>query len=112
MKSSSTQPSHNLDTISMRVTQDCSFVVSLDYESWCNALCPELQHLLGQAIGVLVSVGYLFQVGSWVLALMAFIIQDRFNSLKKEDNILPTPQHGETCIQGPVTTGKGMSQKL
>lgn len=85
--------------------------MNLDYESWCNAFCPELQGPLCEEFDQLFGSGCFFQVGSWMLVLTTFIIQDRFNPPAQRDDGLPK-EDNKTCIHSALTMGEGMRQKL
>lgn len=43
--------------------------------------------------------------------LTRFIMQDHFNPPAQKENGLPM-EDGETCVQGALTMGEGMRQKL
>lgn len=111
MTTSATQLSHIFDKISTQITRREVFLINLDYESWCNAFRPELQQPLCEELDRMFLSGCFHQVGSWLPALMTFIMQDRFNPPAQDQDGFPI-EDGEACLQGSLTMGEGMRQKL
>ncbi|DBA13175.1 TPA_asm: L polymerase [finepatterned puffer bornavirus] len=111
MTTSATQLSHILDKVSMQITSKNAFVINLDFESWCNTFRPELQQPICEELDRMFGSGAFFQVGSWIPLATTFLVQDRHNSPKQDENGLPT-EDGSTCMVGGLTMGEGMRQKL
>lgn len=111
MTTSSTQLSHILDRISSLLSRGNRFIINLDYESWSSTFRPELQDPLCRELDRMFGSDCFYQVGSWMPSITTFIMQDRFNPPRQDDNGYPCDDM-ETCAQGTATMGEGMRQKL
>ncbi|DBA13189.1 TPA_asm: L polymerase [electric eel bornavirus] len=111
MTTGSTQLSHILDRIAQLISTKNGFVINLDYESWCNTFRPELQLPICEEFDSMFSSGCFFQTGCLTPTATCFIIQDRFNSPKQSAHGLPEEDFS-TCINGALSPGEGMRQKL
>nr|ART67019.1 RNA-dependent RNA polymerase [Variegated squirrel bornavirus 1] len=110
MTMSSTALTHLLNKLSYQVVKGESFVINLDYSSWCNAFRPELQMPICRQLDLMFDSGYFFRTGCTLPCFTTFIIQDRFNppySIKGDPH-----EDGITCAIGTKTMGEGMRQKL
>nr|VVX76797.1 RNA-dependent RNA polymerase [Borna disease virus 1] len=110
MTMSSTALTHLLNRLSHTITKGDSFVINLDYSSWCNGFRPELQAPICRQLDQMFNCGYFFRTGCTLPCFTTFIIQDRFNppySLSGEP-----VEDGVTCAVGTKTMGEGMRQKL
>ncbi|AIJ27440.1 L protein [Aquatic bird bornavirus 2] len=110
MTMSSTALTHLLNKLSRQIITGDSFVINLDYSSWCNGFRPELQMPICRQLDQMFDCGYFFRTGCTLPCFTTFIMQDRFNPPRLH-NLEPV-EDGETCISGAKTMGEGMRQKL
>ncbi|ALJ30341.1 polymerase [Parrot bornavirus 5] len=110
MTMSSTSLTHLLTKLSHQIVKGDSFVINLDYSSWCNGFRPELQMPICKQLDQMFDCGYFFRTGCTLPCFTTFIIQDRFNPPRsfKDEPI----EDGITCAIGTKTMGEGMRQKL
>nr|URS73034.1 L protein [Parrot bornavirus 2] len=111
MTMSSTSLTHLLNKLSNLIVNGDSFVINLDYSSWCNAFRPELQMPLCRQLDQMFDCGFFFRTGCVLPCFTTFIIQDRFNPPAADIRTLPV-EDMITCAHGTKTMGEGMRQKL
>ncbi|AFN70809.2 viral polymerase [Parrot bornavirus 7] len=110
MTMSSTSLTHLLNKLSNLIVNGDSFVINLDYSSWCNAFRPELQIPLCRQLDQMFDCGFFFRTGCLLPCFTTFIVQDRFNPPLA--NKLEPVEDMITCAHGTKTMGEGMRQKL
>ncbi|AGJ74872.1 RNA-dependent RNA polymerase [Canary bornavirus 1] len=110
MTMNSTSLTHLLNKLSQRIVTGESFVINLDYSSWCNGFSPELQMPLCRQLDLMFDSGYFFRTGCTLPCFTTFVIQNRFNP-PQQSNVGPL-EDGATCVIGAKTMGEGMRQKL
>nr|QGZ07388.1 L protein [Aquatic bird bornavirus 1] len=110
MTMSSTALTHLLNKLSRQIVTGDSFVINLDYSSWCNGFRPELQMPICRQLDQMFDCGYFFRTGCTLPCFTTFIMQDRFNPPRA--NRGEPVEDGSTCIIGAKTMGEGMRQKL
>nr|WLV26927.1 L [Munia bornavirus 1] [Munia bornavirus 1] len=110
MTMNSTSLTHLLNKLSRQIVAGESFVINLDYSSWCNGFSPELQMPLCRQLDLMFDSGYFFRTGCTLPCFTTFIIQNRFNP-PRGSSIGPV-EDATTCIVGAKTMGEGMRQKL
>nr|QUP51771.1 viral polymerase [Parrot bornavirus 4]WJN65731.1 viral polymerase [Parrot bornavirus 4] len=111
MTMSSTSLTHLLNKLSNLIVNGDSFVINLDYSSWCNAFRPELQMPLCRQLDQMFDSGFFFRTGCILPCFTTFIIQDRFNPPMADRKSIPI-EDMTTCVHGTKTMGEGMRQKL
>ncbi|AGJ74903.1 viral polymerase [Canary bornavirus 2] len=110
MTMNSTSLTHLLNKLSRQIVTGESFVINLDYSSWCNGFSPELQMPICRQLDLMFDSGYFFRTGCTLPCFTTFIVQNRFNP-PKASSFGPV-EDGTTCIVGAKTMGEGMRQKL
>ncbi|AHD24432.1 viral polymerase, partial [Estrildid finch bornavirus 1] len=96
MTMNSTTLTHLLNKLSCQIVTGDSFVINLDYSSWCNGFRPELQMPICRQLDTMFDCGYFFRTGCTLPCFTTFIIQDRFNPPRML-NAEPV-EDGQTCI--------------
>ncbi|AGJ74924.2 RNA-dependent RNA polymerase [Canary bornavirus 3] len=110
MTMNSTSLTHLLNKLSKQIVTGESFVINLDYSSWCNGFSPELQMPICRQLDLMFDCGYFFRTGCTLPCFTTFIVQNRFNPPKAGP--YGPIEDGVTCIVGSKTMGEGMRQKL
>ncbi|AIL50416.1 L polymerase [Loveridge's garter snake virus 1] len=111
MTMGSTALTHLLNKLSHKMKTKEAFVINLDYSSWCNAFRPELQMPICRELDSIYDSSYFFRTGCMLPCYTTFIVQNRFNPPLQSEMGDPI-EDGVTCIQGALTPGEGMRQKL